>query len=442
MRLLRVVTGVVVAGALAAAAFVFIRSAAAGDAPARERLVVSPTVVRPNVLVDAAGTVIEEFSGDCADRRHAALCERVKDQLGKEGLLDRVKTGGLTIKTAIDPHLQQAAQQAVDRWVDRDDTPLAAQAMIVPGTGAIRALATSRPADEVLSFQQGTTAMVYALAAALQSGIRYEDGFPYSPEYRAPSFNAFKNCKGNSVAEPAFTVVNRKRDHGAFTTLQSGTWAAEETFFLKLTEKVGLCPTVTMAKRLGLARADRLRVLEYETFVLGVNEVDPVVVATTYATLAARGKHCEPMAVTEVSDGPKVLRAFAPRCDQVLDPPVADAVTGVLAGALERSRLKGIGRDAAGMEGTTDDYVAAWYAGYTPDLASAVAVGVPGRGALENKLSDVTVGGRRYEHVDGASIPGSIWKDSMKAALSGVQETTFEKPDTGRFGGCRDHCAE
>lgn len=432
-----------VAGALAATTFLLIRSAE-GEAPARERLVVAPTVVRPSVLVDVNGAVLEEFSGDCATSRFSYLCFRVLDDLlaADRELLAR---GGLTIRTTVDQRLQQAAQHAIDERVRHDDPPLAAQAVVVPGTGEIRAMATSRRLigrEGRLGFQQGSTAMVYTLAAALESGMRYEDGFPYAGEYRAPSYGTFKNCKGEAVADPAHSVVNQKRHHGAFTTLRSGTWAAENAFFLKLTEKVGLCESVTMAKRLGLARADGAPLTEYETFTLGTNEVDPVTVATTYATLAARGRHCEPMAVTEVRDGSNLLRSFPPRCREALDPGIADAVTGVLAGALARSPLKGLGRDAAGMQGTTDGYMSAWYAGYTPDLASAVAIGTPEPEAARRRLAGITIGGRRHAYVEGTSIPGPIWKDSMTTALNGLPETTFTRPDTRRFGGCRDSCAK
>ncbi|WP_188189970.1 hypothetical protein [Nonomuraea sp. SYSU D8015] len=441
MNLLRVVTGVVAAGALAAGTFLLIRGAE-GEAPARDRLVVAPTVVRPSVLVDVNGAVLEEFSGDCATSRFSYLCFRVLDDLlaADKELLAR---GGLTIETTVDQRLQQAAQQAVDGRVRHDDLPLAAQALLVPGTGEIRAMVTSRPLigkKGGLGYQQGPTAMVYTLAAALEKGLRFEDGFPYTDQYRAPSFQAFKDCEGRAVADPAHSVRNRKGDHGAFTTLRSGTWAAENTFFLKLSEKIGLCESVTMARRLGLARADGTPLREYETFTLGVNEVDPVEVATTYATLAARGKRCEPMTVTEVRDGAKVLRSFVPRCEQVLDAAVADAVTGVLADALARSPLKGLGRDAAGMAGTTDGYGSAWYVGYTPDLASAVAIGAPRPEAGFHRLVDITIGGRRYAYVEGTSIPGPIWKDSMTAGLRGLPETAFTEPDTSRFGGCRDGC--
>ena len=36
-----------------------------------------------------------------------------------------------------------------------------------------------------------------------------------------------------------------------------------------------------------------------------------------------------------------------------------------------------IDRPAAGKTGTTNDYVDAWFAGYTPDLVAAVWVGYP-----------------------------------------------------------------
>ena len=55
----------------------------------------------------------------------------------------------------------------------------------------------------------------------------------------------------------------------------------------------------------------------------------------------------------------------------------------------------GIGRDAAGKTGTTDDYATAWFAGFTPDLAGAVSIGDP-RGSQEHKLTGVTIGGRYY----------------------------------------------
>ncbi|MEU8383269.1 penicillin-binding protein, partial [Streptosporangium sp. NPDC048865] len=116
----------------------------------------------------------------------------------------------------------------------------------------------------------------------------------------------------------------------------------------------------------------------------------------------------------------------------------ADVLSGVFTKGTMRA-VGGIGRDAAGKTGTTDDYAAAWFAGFTPDLAGAVSIGDP-RGSQDHKLTGVTIGGRHYGAVAGASIPGPIWKDTMLAALRNVEPTSFTPIDTERFGGCGQGC--
>ncbi|MER6827368.1 penicillin-binding transpeptidase domain-containing protein [Streptosporangium sp. NPDC000563] len=458
--------GVTAVGALVAVVLL-LRSPADGG-PREERVASDSTATAPaasvagkSVLLDVEGAVLEEFSGDCAGVGYPYLCRQVKQQLLAQDpqLLDR---GGLTIRTTIDQRLQRAAQRAIDAHVHRDDPQVAAQVMIVPGEGAIRAMATSRDAAAAdaadadggadgsvadaddraadgAAFQQGTTAMPYVLAAAFAAGLRSDDGFQISDEYRAPSYAAFRNCANQAVADPAHTVVNREKGGDRFVTLRSGTREVVNTFYMRLTEKVGLCETVRMAERLGLGRADGTPLLEFETFSLGINEVGPVSVANSYASLAARGRFCEPTVITEIRDGSGAPRPFPPRCRQVLDPAVADAVTDVLSEALAKSALGGIGREAAGMPGTTDAFTAAWYAGYTPGLASAVSLG-DSRGAFQHDLSDVTIGGRHYPQVDGMSLPSLVWKEAMTEAVRGTQETGFTRPDAGRFGACRDAC--
>ncbi|AQZ65346.1 Multimodular transpeptidase-transglycosylase [[Actinomadura] parvosata subsp. kistnae] len=435
-----VITAVVAAGVLIAAGVLVLGRGGEAE-PARERLVRAATTPGPTVLVDARGTVLAEFTGECGSSRYAYVCERVRAELKANA--PELLTGkpGLTIRTAIDPRAQEAAQQAIDRHVGRADEYLALEAMVAPGSGEIRALAASH--DDLRGykgFQQGSTAMVYTLAAALEGGLRTGDGFPFAASYRAPTYAAFKNCKGQNVGDPTHSVLNFEHGGGGFTTLESGTLARENTFFVQLTERVGLCESVRMAQRLGLERADGLRLQEFETFALGVNEVDPVAVATTYATLAARGLHCAPRVVTEVSDRSGYRRSFPPRCEQALEAPVADAVTGVLERALAKGPLEGLGRDAAGMDGTMGSNASAGYAGYTPALAAAVALGHPD--GYRRPLTGVTIGGKRYAEVEGTTIPGPIWKDSMKAALDGTEATSFTPPDTTRFGGCSRACAD
>ncbi|MEV4805032.1 transglycosylase domain-containing protein [Nonomuraea sp. NPDC049421] len=408
--------------------------------------------------------------GGCEASRYPYFCLYVqyeilnnedfgKNQEERRKLLQR---GGLRIKTTLDTKMQAAAEKAIKRYVSSKDKPVASQAMVVPGTGEIKAMAASRKfgrskkknemsynivADAAhgggRGFQQGSTAKVYTLAAALEEGLKYGDGFPSPAGYKASGYSSFKNCKGQNVGDPSHTVRNSSEGGGGFKTLESGTWGSVNTFFIKLQEKVGLCDVVKMAKKLGVARADGQKLSEVETFTLGVNEVDPVTIANSYAVFAARGKYCKPLAITEIKDRNGKAKQYKPKCSQVLEEEVADAVSGILSGVFTKGTMTdvgGIGRDAAGKTGTTDNYMSAWFSGYTPNLASAVSLGDP-RGTSAHKLIGITIGGRYYPYVYGSSISGRIWKDSMLEALKGVEPTKFKSVDRSRFGGCTDNCA-
>jgi membrane peptidoglycan carboxypeptidase len=386
------------------------------------------------------------------------------EQFGKTASLRKkqLQRGGLTIKTTLDLQAQKASEKAIKAYVKTSDHPVASQAMVVPGTGAIKAMAASRKfgqnkkknemsynlAADVMhgggaGFQAGSTFKPFTLLTALDKGMKLNDGNTTGAGYRAPSTSSFRDCEGNRVGDPGHEVRNSSEGGGGFKTLTTGTLGSVNTFFLKLEEQVGLCEVVKMAKKLGIKRADGAKLKEFETFTLGINEMDPVTVSAAYATIAARGTYCKPMAITEIRDRNGKATPYKPKCSQVLDEEVADAATHIMSGVFTKGTMTevgGIGRPAAGKTGTTDGYTAAWFAGFTPDLASAVSLGDP-RGAFKHDLVNVTIGGRPYGYVYGASISGRIWKHSMLGALKGVDPSSFTPVNMSRFGGCSGLCA-
>ena len=408
--------------------------------------------------------------GGCDASKYPYFCLYVRYEIlnnpvfGKtpKSRLRFLNRGGLTIKTTIDPKMQAAAEKAIKKYVHASDKPVASQALIVPGTGEIRAMAASRKygnskrknemsynvvADAAhgggTGFQNGSTNKVFALVTALKKGMKLNDGISTGAGYRAPGYYAFKNCKGENIGDPSHTVTNADGGGAGFYSLQTGTWKSANTFFMALEQKVGLCDTIQTAKSLGLKRSDGQKLLEYSTFVLGTNETDPVTVANAYASIAARGKYCRPMAITEITDRYGKTTKYRPTCKQVLDPEVADATSHILSGVFTKGTMAGvggIGRPAAGKTGTTDAYATAWFAGYTPNLAGAVSIGDP-RGSAKYRLSGVTIGGRYYPSVFGSSIPGPIWKETFIEALKGVPAEDFHPINSARFGGCSSSCA-
>ncbi|MEU8249027.1 transglycosylase domain-containing protein [Nonomuraea sp. NPDC048916] len=370
----------------------------------------------------------------------------------------RMARGGLVIRTSLDPVAQRAAEDAIRRRVHPEDTEVAAEAMVSPNTGRIRAMAASKefgrnPGDRKngpkttfnlaadvahgggMGFQAGSTFKAFTLATALKQGWRFGQGFQ-TPGSLVPS-QGYRDCGGRPVNDPRATVYNAGGEgSGGPHSLSTGTWKSVNIFYMMLERKVGLCNVVKTAKALGITRADGKPLREVPTFTLGINEMDPVTVAAAFATFAARGKYCRPLAIVEIVGRDGVRTRVPPACEQVLDPEVADAVNYVLSGVFTQGTMRGqsIGRPAAGKTGTNNGYTSAWFAGYTPDLAAAVSMGDI-RGSYRFPLQNVQIGDDYYGSVQGASLPGPIWVDSMQAALRNTPARGFPGPDMGRFGG-------
>lgn len=159
-------------------------------------------------------------------------------------------------------------------------------------------------------------------------------------------------------------------------------------YFAMLERKVGLCNVVKTAMAMGVTRADGRSLLQWDgkngppaddlpSFTLGSVNVSPMSMAAAYATVAARGVYCKPVAVAKIlSPTGAKLPVQSAGCHQAIPTGVADAASYVLQGVLQNGTAAGlgIGRPAAGKTGTSDNFDFAAFGGYTPDLAGYVSV--------------------------------------------------------------------
>ncbi|MBD2896664.1 Biosynthetic peptidoglycan transglycosylase [Actinomadura sp. RB99] len=365
-----------------------------------------------------------------------------------------LKRGGLTIRTTLDRRAQKAAQRAVDAHVPAKNSAhkAAAEAMVEPGTGRITAMAVDRRlgSDRVrgktwinfaadadhgssIGMQAGSTFKAFTLAAALDQGLPFGTRLMAPKEYTPVGY---RDCKGRRVGDPGASLHNAGDGEGGKPfSIVTGTQHSVNTFFLALEKKVGLCPTVKMAEKLGMKQATGKPLQQYPSFTLGINPVSPVRLAAAYAAFGARGRYCSPIAITQITDASgHRLKVPSAHCEQAMDKETADAVNYVLRGVLTKGTAagQGIGRPAAGKTGTVDNFSAAWFAGYTPDLAAAVWVGDP-RGGYQHPMSDLCMDGRCYGPVYGATIPAPIWQQSMAGALAGTPASSFVRPPSHFF---------
>ncbi|HZE30232.1 MAG TPA: transglycosylase domain-containing protein [Actinoallomurus sp.] len=367
----------------------------------------------------------------------------------RRALLQR---GGLQIHTTLEPKMQKAAQHAVDRHVPPKNSSgkAAAEVLVRPGTGEITAMAIDRKLGDSskrgmmwvnlaadsdhgssLGMQAGSTFKVFTLAEALRQDMPFGQKL-FAPKEFVPT--GFRDCAGHRVGDTTALGNAGDGEGGRDFSLVMGTWHSVNTFFLELERKVGLCETYKMATRLGMRKATGGKLQQYPSFTLGFNTVSPVRLAAAYAAFGARGKYCSPIAITSISSPRGPVKVPSAGCHQAIDTDVADAVNHVLGGVLTKGTAKGneIGRPAAGKTGTVDNFSSAWFAGYTPDMASAVWVGDP-RGGYKHPLRNVCLGEGCFGQVYGADVPAPIWRDTMTKALRGVPEHRFTAPGGGFF---------
>ncbi|KWW98947.1 Multimodular transpeptidase-transglycosylase [Carbonactinospora thermoautotrophica] len=355
---------------------------------------------------------------------------------------DLLLRGGLRIQTTLDPRAQEAAQRAIDARIEPDNEVAMALAMVQPGTGAVKAIATNRrfgngrgqtkvnlAVDKrdggSSGFQAGSTFKPFVLATAIKQGV------PVTKTFNAPpaiTLSGFRFCDSGRRYPPWAVSNYEGLGYGAID-MRVATWRSVNTYFAQLEQLTTQCEAVKTAHLLGVRRADGRPLETVPSFVLGSQEVSPLAMAEAYATFAARGVHCESRPISAVIDrnGSK-LPIPPPKCRWVLDPRVADTVNSVLAGVIDgpdRQRTGGrltLGRPAAGKTGTTDSTVAVWFVGYTPDLSTAVWTGYPDR---SRPMRSLVLRGKHYPRVSGARVPGPVWQEAMKGALADTPPRPF-----------------
>lgn len=345
-----------------------------------------------------------------------------------------VAQGGLVIRTALDPKAMKSSKQAVDRALSRDNRIAAGVAVIQPGTGQVLGIAQNRE----YGTRKGQTEILYAQTAQFQPGSTFkpitlatalEQGFDVRTKMSSPS-----PLQLAGLSAPPGGYVNDTRASGGFIDAYGATKGSVNTWFVRLVKQAGVKETARMANRLGMVSVPKNLSGGEGSITLGAYETSPLQVATVYATFAARGKRCDPVSIIGITRIGSDEQVEVPDgdCHQAILPAVADTVADVLrapfrsGGTADKLALDG-GRITAGKTGTTNSTAATWFAGFTPQAATAVWVGDP-RGGNRYPVENITAYGRFIGQVFGGTVAGPIWKDTMNSYLSGTKKRWLPKP--------------
>ncbi|MEU1506339.1 transglycosylase domain-containing protein [Kitasatospora sp. NPDC005748] len=358
--------------------------------------------------------------------------------------------GGLNISTTMDPDKQAAAQNAVTTKVKVTDSVSAAATMMEPGTGKILAMAQTRPYG--LDAKKNQTVVNLNVDAAMGGGNGFQPGSTFKPivaaaameaglspvtEYSSPNkleYPTMKTCAGTwkNTDKPKTVVPNESASEKGPYQLKEAMARSINTYFVQMEQEIGLCSVKQMANKLGITtRASGKPLDEVPAMALGVEEMSPLTMANVYATFAAGGKYCAPTAINKITtvDG-KDIAVPAANCGQAFSESTAQVLNTILNGVTADGTGSALNlegdRQIAGKTGTSDKKRAAWFSGYTPQLATSVWLGGPAGGV---EMRNITIGGKHFSEVFGADGPGPIWQLAMNLALRGEPKKSLKMAD-------------
>ncbi|MFH8503727.1 transglycosylase domain-containing protein [Streptomyces flaveolus] len=365
----------------------------------------------------------------------------VKDYLIKNGIVDEedLDRGGYRITTTLHKDKQDAFVKAVDdklmSELDKDrkvDTYVrAGGASVDPKTGKVVAMYNGidyvkqyTPNATRRDFQVGSTFKPFVFTAAVENHSDTQDGRMINPNtiYEGDSERPVEGWTGTHYAPEN----EDHRDYGSIT-VREATDKSVNAVYAQMAVDVGADEVRQTAIDLGLSPETPSLSDAGPSIALGVAQASPLDMAQAYATLANHGRHSTYTLVEKVmKDGKHEVELPERRESQAVSREAADTTTSVLRSVVQNgtaTAAQAAGRPAAGKTGTAEEDTAAWFAGYTPDLATVVAVmGQDPVTAAHKSLYGVM----GLDRINGGGAPAEIWAQYTRNALKGEPVSAFD----------------
>jgi penicillin-binding protein 1A len=374
-------------------------------------------------------------------QRDESFGQYFKEQVRRE-LVDRfgwgrVASGGLRVYTTIDPAMQQAAERALEaglvaiekrsRYKHQTRAQFLAEVggvvkdgvrppylqggvvAMAPGTGEVRVMVGGRTFTESrfnravqARRQPGSAFKPFVYAAALESGM-------------TPASLLTGLDEPVDTPQGGWTPEDEHLESSAMT-VRTALRTSSNRAAVRAFQTVGLEKEMVAIDRLQFGNIPRV-----PSIALGSGEVTLQQLTAAFATFANGGQLPKPFLVRRVEDRegevlyeatPQLTPAFSPTTSFLMASMLTDVVN---AGTGYKARADGFKLPAAGKTGTTNDYVDAWFVGFTPSLVAGVWVG------FDQPQTIVAAG-----YAGDLAVP--VWAAFMKDATKGDKAVWLKPP--------------
>jgi penicillin-binding protein 1A len=225
------------------------------------------------------------------------------------------------------------------------------------------------------------------------------------------------------------------------STLRRGIEHSRNLMTIRLARKVGISNIIKFASRLGLPTENMEKNL---STALGSASISLIDMVAAYTVFANKGIYNNPYFIESIQDRsgsviykqgfdcndchdqiatettlPAQIEKFEAPGQPVISDSLAYMITDLLQGVVKRGtgwRAKSVGIPVAAKTGTTNEYIDAWFVGYSADLAVGVWSGFDNPQTMGNQET-------------GSGVSGPVWSEFMKEAKKYLPNSSFEIPD-------------
>ncbi len=354
----------------------------------------------------------------------------VEDKYGKEALYKE----GLQVFSSIDLYSQETAQEAVETGLKElekrgkyrfDDMPLIPEGALICfdlETGYVKALVGGRDFrrsqfNRVTQArrQTGSAFKPIVYASALDKGFTPASIIVDSPIVFEWGDNKWK-------------PKNYEGKFSGPTTLRNALAHSVNIVTVKIAQEVGIEYIRDYAQKLGISSPLHNTL----SMALGSSSISLYELTKAYSVFANQGNLFMPIFIKKILDrNGNILEENLPHScseesskqNQVITPQTAFLMTHLLEGVVQHGtgwRARSLGRPVAAKTGTTDQFMDAWFIGYTPELITGVWVGFDEERSLG-------------ENETGARAASPIWVTFMEKILKDKPKKEFPIPEGIEF---------
>lgn len=353
---------------------------------------------------------------------------------------DALYKGGLQVYTTMDRELQEVAETGLREWIEELEPTIVKEksdngraeiekiemadesgdqeAKEIELQGALLSIDITN--GEVLAIVGGRDFARSQFNRATQS--KRQPGSAFKPVIYAAAIDSGYSPADRIGDKPVEYVKNEKENWKPTNydekflgdiTLREALARSRNLATVRLLEKIGIQKAISMAKTLGIDS----NIPGDLSIALGSLSLSLIDLCKAYAAIGNLGKQPEPLYIREVRNmSGELLESNKPTLTQVLSPETAYIMTYMLQSVIRDGtgrKARFLGKNLSGKTGTTNDYIDAWFIGFSPRVLAGVWVGFD---------NPITMGKGKTGAV--AALP--IWIRYMKKAIRKYPASQFD----------------